>query len=191
MQLKHLDLNLEIKAQDVAEDGTFTGWASMYDVIDLGGDVVRKGAFTKTIKESKQVPILWQHDAREVIGIGTLTDTEKGLKIEAKLDMADPLAVKAYNKLKNGFLKGLSIGFMTVKDSIEGGIRHIKEAALYEVSVVTFPMLPSAQVTAVKELPLTPEDPTVKAAEAGDEAGKKSIEPEIHSALSNFSIPSW
>lgn len=189
MTLKHADLHLEIKAMEA--DGTFVGMASVYDMLDLGGDVVRKGAFTKSIKESKQVPILWQHDADEVIGMGTLTDTKEGLQIDGRLDMEDPVAVNAYRKLKIGFIKGLSIGFTTVKDSVKDGVRDILEAKLWEVSVVTFPMLTQAQVTSVKELPLQPEDATAKAAGAGDGAGTKSNEPEIHSALSKFSITPW
>jgi HK97 family phage prohead protease len=140
--------------KEVNEDGSFVGIASVYGVEDLGGDVVDKGAFKKTISENPSVPILWQHKADEVIGTGTVKEWQGKVLLEAKLDLDDATALKAYQKMKKGLIKGLSIGFNTVKstwEEIEGRmIRHITELKLWEVSVVTFPMLPAAQVTRVK-----------------------------------------
>jgi uncharacterized protein len=140
--------------KELSEDGTFTGIASVYGVEDLGGDVIDKGAFTKTISENPTIPILWQHDRREVIGEGSVKEWQGKLLLTAKLDMADPIAVKAHAKMKQKLIKGLSIGFSTIKSTwaeVEGRmIRHIQELKLWETSVVTFPMLPAAQVTRVK-----------------------------------------
>lgn len=149
--------HLEIK--EVGEDGTFTGIASVYGVEDLGGDVIEKGAFKKTISENPTVPILWQHDRSEVIGQGTVKEWQGKILLNGTLDLDDPIAVKAYKKLKNGLIKGLSIGFQTIKavwEEVEEEskstrfVRHITELKLFECSVVTFPMLPDAQVTRVK-----------------------------------------
>lgn len=149
-EMKHF--TCEIK--EVSENGTFTGIASVYGVEDLTGDVIDKGAFTKTVNESAVIPILWQHDSREVIGAGRLREWQGKLYVDAALDMDDATAQKAYNKLKRKLIKGLSIGFTAVKtkwEEIESrSIRHITEAKLWEVSVVTFPALPAAQVTRVK-----------------------------------------
>lgn len=140
--------------KEIKEDGTFVGVASVYGVEDLGGDVIEKGAFKKTIAENPTVPILWQHRADEVIGRGTVKEWQGKVMLEAALDLEDATALKAYRKLKSGLIKGLSIGFSTIKhawEEVEGRtIRHISELKLWEVSVVTFPMLPAAQVTRVK-----------------------------------------
>ncbi|CAB4166484.1 COG3740 Phage head maturation protease [uncultured Caudovirales phage] len=142
----------EIKA--MGEDGTFTGIASMYGVTDLEGDVIEKGAFTKTIRENPEVPVLWQHDDEEVIGLGTVTEKGNKIEVTGKLDMEDPVALNAYRKIKNGLVKGLSIGFMAVKKTYgeEDGkyVRRLQEIKLMEVSIVTFPAMTQAQITSVK-----------------------------------------
>lgn len=143
--------------KETGDEGTFKGIASVYGLEDLGGDVVDKGAFTKTLQENNSVIVLWQHDHREVIGVGEVKEWQGKVMITGKLDLEDPTAQKAYRKMKTGMVKGLSIGFETVKYYWEHlkdqgkSIRHITELKLWEVSVVTFPMLPAAQVTGVKE----------------------------------------
>jgi HK97 family phage prohead protease len=148
------DIYRFFEVKEIGEDGSFTGIASVYGEEDLGGDVIDKGAFRKTISESPEIPILWQHKPDEVIGSGTVKEWQNKILLEGKLDLEDPTALKAYRKLKGRLIKGLSIGFRTMKSSwekVEGRmIRHISELKLFEVSVVTFPMLPSAQVTRVK-----------------------------------------
>ena len=152
------DISVFFEVKEVAEDGTFSGIASVYDVEDLGGDIIEKGAFTKTLAENPIVPILWQHDQSEVIGQGELVESGKKINISGRLDMEDPLAKKAYRKMKAKLIKGLSIGFQAIKstwqDIEENGvmrsIRRISEVKLWEVSVVTFPMLPQAQVQRIK-----------------------------------------
>lgn len=135
------------------EQGTFTGYASVYSVEDEGGDVVEPGAFTKTIAErGNEVPILWQHNPGEPIGKGRLEDSERGLVIHGKLETELPEGQRAYLRLKKGLVKGLSIGFRALKDSVENGVRHLKEIKLFEVSLVTFPMCEQALVTIVKAL---------------------------------------
>jgi HK97 family phage prohead protease len=189
METKRIDLPFEIK--EVTAEGKFSGYASLYDEIDLGGDVVRKGAFAKTVRESKSVPILWQHDSREVIGMGALKDTKDGLMIEGELDMEDSVAVKAHRKMKRGMIRGLSIGFNTIKSSPPDVMpRELLEVKLWEVSVVTFPMLPSAQITHVKSVSdedvatlkdqiqaLSAEIATLKGAGAGSGAAIPNTEP--------------
>lgn len=145
---------LPFEVKDVSVEGVFTGMASLYGVTDLGGDVVERGAFTKTISEQEWVPVLWMHKAEEVIGKGMLRGTREGLEITGTLDMEDPTALKAFRKLKMGLMKGLSIGFQSVQDEVKNGVRHLKEIKLWEVSIVTFPMLTSAAVTGVKQLVL-------------------------------------
>ena len=146
---------LQMELKDTAEDGTFSGIASVYGVEDLDGDIIDKGAFTKTISENPTIPILWQHDPSEVIGEGSVKEWQGKILVNGKLDMNDPIAQKAHSKMKSKLIKGLSIGFTTIKsvwqDVENRSIRHIQELKLWETSIVTFPALPSAQVTRVKQ----------------------------------------
>jgi len=144
---------LEIKSLN--EDGSFTGIASVYGVEDSYGDIIEKGAFTKTLQENPEIPLLWQHDDSEVIGKGTVTEQGGKVMISAQLDMEDSTAQKAYRKIKNKMIKGLSIGFQSIKRTFgeENGryIRRIQELKLMEVSIVTFPALAQAQIMQVKQ----------------------------------------
>lgn len=144
-------IRMEIK--EVSEQGTFEGWLSTYGNVDEWGDMVMPGAFTKTLLDrGNSVPMLWQHQSAFPIGTLTLTDKKEGLWCEGKLEMGLQKAQEAYICLKANIVKGLSIGFRTVQDSIEKGVRQLKEIKLYEGSVVTFPMNELAQVTSVKSV---------------------------------------
>lgn len=166
--------------KEVNDDGSFVGIASVYGVEDLGGDVIEKGAFKKTISENPTVPILWQHKSDEVIGSGTVKEWQGKVLLEGQLDLEDPTAMKAYKKMKSKLIKGLSIGFNTIKHSwedVEGRVvRHITELKLWEVSIVTFPMLPAAQVTRVKMSASSDPDAIADALIARISAGKGKID---------------
>lgn len=163
-----MDIRLEVKA--LSEDGTFEGVLSAYDFVDYGGDSVEKGAFTKTLKESGgKVPLLWQHDTTKQIGVLELTDGDVALAAKGTLNMELSDAQQARSimrfNLAKGLSTGLSIGFVTVKDSVEKGVRYLKELKLLEGSIVTLPMNKLCTVTAVKAL--TPAQ--AKAGEFADE----------------------
>jgi len=144
-------VSIEIKA--LQEDGSFEGVLASYNNVDLGGDSILPGAFTKTIKDrGSEIPLLWQHKADEPIGSLTLVDSPTGLNVKGQLVMELPTAKKAYLLLKMRIIKGMSIGFDTIKDSVENGVRHLKEVRLWEGSIVTFPMNESAMVTSIKSL---------------------------------------
>jgi len=57
------------------------------------------------------------------------------------------MAQKAFTLLKNQIIKGMSIGYDTIQDSVENGVRYLKELRFWEGSLVTFPMNQSAMVT--------------------------------------------
>jgi len=154
---KTLDLQLEIKQVD--DDGSFEGIAAVYGNVDLGGDIILSGAFKKSLAKDSVKPILWQHDTRNPIGVGTFTDSKNGLMVKGKLNLDEttggypkvPKAHEAHALLKQGSIKGLSIGYSTVKADYDSeGIRKLKELELWETSIVTFPMNPKAKVTNVK-----------------------------------------
>jgi len=142
-------MRMEIK--EISAEGYFEGVLSPYNVVDLGNDLVEPGAYTKTIQEhGPEVPLLWQHKTDVPIGKLTLEDSATGLMVKGQLLMQLPEAQKAYLLIKSGIVKGLSIGFDTVKEAIDGSIRRLKELRLWEGSIVTFPMAPLAMITAVK-----------------------------------------
>jgi len=143
---------------DVKADGetrTISGRGSVFGNVDNGGDVVLPGAFAKSIASGRKVAMLWQHDTREVIGVWTkVTEDADGLNVEGVL--ADtPRGNEAYALLKMGALDGLSIGYRTKDSEWREDVRAIKEADLWEVSIVTFPMNEEARVDAVKAATLT------------------------------------
>ncbi len=127
------------------------GYASVFDVPDAGGDVVRKGAFARL--PAHPVPLLWQHDAAHPIGtVDHLSEDSRGLRVIASLattrvarDAAALLAAKA--------LTGLSFGYRvrasTPGSRASGGLRQLTDLELIEVSLVTFPMQRLARVVTV------------------------------------------
>lgn len=143
--------------KEVSEEGTFSGMLSIYNEIDLGGDSVQPGAFDKSLAESNyEIPCQWQH--RDPIGMLKVTPVEKGLWVDGQLALATlpngtpmvPEAYKALALMRAKVVKGLSIGYKALKAPFEEGVRKLKEVRLLEGSIVTFPMLPIAQVVSVK-----------------------------------------
>jgi HK97 family phage prohead protease len=153
VQHQRLDFNFKIKSTS-DESGTFVGMAAIYGNVDLGSDVIEKGAFTRTLSAGKDFPILWQHQTDNPIGLAKITDTPQGLQINGTLLLADPVAQRAYALIKAGVIKGLSIGYETIQSMYdsETEVRHLTEIKLWEVSCVTFPMNESAQISSVKAM---------------------------------------
>jgi uncharacterized protein len=148
--MERRDFNLKIKSLD--DQGIFVGLGAVYNNVDLGGDLIEPGAFSRTLSAGKKFPVLWQHQADNPIGTCTVTDSRDGLLVNGTLELSDPTARKAFTFLKAGVVKGLSIGYDTVQQSYVGDVRHLTEVRLWEVSAVTFPMNESATVTGVKSM---------------------------------------
>nr|WP_316653292.1 HK97 family phage prohead protease [uncultured Gellertiella sp.] len=145
----------ELVVSGISGDGHFSGYASVFGEVDLGKDVIERGAFSRSIarKGPEGVRMLYQHDPAEPIGRWQLLREDgRGLYVEGQLTLGAKRADEVYAHLKNRALDGLSIGFRTVRAATDpkSGIRRILEADLWEISVVTFPMLPSARVVSVK-----------------------------------------
>jgi hypothetical protein len=139
----------------VDQTGVFEGYASLFDIVDLGRDMVARGAFVESLARRglRGVKLLWQHNPAAVIGTwDDIREDSKGLRVRGRLDMAVARAREVYALMKSGAVDGLSIGFRTEKgrrDPITG-IRKLERIDLWEVSVVTFPMLPGARISACK-----------------------------------------
>lgn len=149
--MKNKQRQFRMAVKSLNDDGSFEGMLSPYNNVDDGGDLVEPGAFTKTLQENgNKIPSLWQHKTDCPIGELLLQDTPEGLMCKGQLLLDIPEAKKAYLLLKAKIVKGLSIGYDTIKSQMVDGVRHLKEIRLWEGSVVTFPMNTLAQVTDVK-----------------------------------------
>lgn len=134
--------------------GNFSGYAAVFGNVDKGNDLIEPGAVTKTVQENPEVPIFWAHNYGTVpIGTGTLSRDAKGVKIDGQLfiDTSDT-AREVFGAMKAGAVKGLSIGYNTLKRTFQSGIRHLQEIAIGEVSLAPsgFQMNDFALVESVK-----------------------------------------
>lgn len=135
--------------------GTFTGYASVFGVVDSYGDKVMPGAFRKTIKEHRGVfPLLFQHNIMEIVGVLELEEDAHGLRVKrGSLNLDVQRGREVRSLMKQGALDGLSIGYQVVKADVEkeSGIRLLREIKLWEVSLVLFPANEAARVEDVKD----------------------------------------
>jgi len=143
-------IDFKFTLEEMADDvGTFTGYASVWGIVDSYGDVVQPGAFKRTIKnrKGKGFPMLWSHKVDEPIGMIFPEEDDKGLKVKGVYNMDDPLAVRIRSHMKQGSVTGLSIGYQTVVEELdkESGTRKLKEIKLWEISPVVFPACEPAQ----------------------------------------------
>jgi uncharacterized protein len=144
-------------ASDDPESGRVEGYASKFGILDRGGDIVIAGAFKDSLaiyrKAGDPIPMLWQHDPSQPIGVWDKFDEDSiGLKVEGELFMDIPQAKGIHTMMRRKAVKGLSIGYRTKRHEIDRmtGARKLLEVELGEISAVTFPMLPEATLTSVK-----------------------------------------
>jgi HK97 family phage prohead protease len=168
-------LRFPLEFKQIGEDGSFEGLAAVYGTLDRVGDIIRRGAFKKTVSERPEKPILWMHQVFDVpIGKGTLSDSEKGLQVAGQLDLEQQRAREIRSAMKLGTVRGLSIGYEPIKWSWDGEIRVLDEIRVDEISLVTdgFQAHSGAVVNSVKtavpfqDLPLADENRAWDAAAA-------------------------
>lgn len=163
MKYKQVPVKFETKGDGMG-DGEFRGYASTFsDVPDSYGDVVKQGAFKRTLAErasSKQtLSVLYAHDMVDPFNnIGVALKAEEdahGLEVHGKLDLDNPTAAQVYRLMKDGRLSKMSFAYQVV----DGGwakqdgkdVYEIRDLDLYEVSVVPIPANDEAVITTVKE----------------------------------------
>ena len=150
LEKKAFPFELEEKAFD--DTGSFEGYAAIFGKEDQIGEVIEKGAFTKTLNENSIFPVLWYHDPRDPIGVTTTVKADNvGLRVRGQLNLDVVSAVEKLSLMKQKAIRGLSLGFRTVKDHWDGKVRTLLEINLKEISPVTFPMQLTAQITGVKQ----------------------------------------
>jgi uncharacterized protein len=153
----------------VSADGAFEGYASLFGVVDLGRDRVVPGAFRECLarKPPCAVKLLWQHDPLHPLGLWEeISEDNRGLRVRGQLNLAVAKAREVHALMRSGAVDGLSIGFRTERSRKDAatGVRNLEKLDLWEVSIVTFPMLPGARVSAVKRVARTSEHPALAAA---------------------------
>ena len=132
-----------------ADNGTtLYGYAAVFDSPSEPMpfvEYVKRGAFSKTIKDGADVRLLIDHEgvplARTKSGTLRLKEDERGLAVEAELDPMNPDAARVISAMKRGDLSQMSFAFRTIKDSWsdDRAVRELREVQLFDVSVVTFP----------------------------------------------------
>lgn len=130
------------------------GHASLWGVADLNGDVVAKGAFADSLARTGAagVRMLHQHEERAVVGVwDEMVEDERGLFVRGRIFDWSAEARFAQALSRAGALDGLSIGFRTAKARRDGRLRVQSRVELWEVSLVTFPMLLGARFRVVSE----------------------------------------
>ena len=158
--LKRLDFRPKesLKAWE-ADDGFsyVEGYGAVFNFLDEGRDIIKPGAFTKTLQEGIPIGRIKFADSHNafmssdyVIGVVTEAhEDEYGLKFKAKLSETQR-AQDVRTKIKEEILTALSIGYVTLKENAEDGINYLEEIKLYEISVVPWAMQELAVITDVK-----------------------------------------
>lgn len=149
MDMETKTFPFEIKA--LTEEGSFEGYAAIFNKPDSYNEVIEERAFDKSLKERTTYPLLWYHDTRQPLGVAEASVDKKGLKVIGQLNLDVAAAKEKYLLIKQGAIKGLSIGFRTVKDGWNDTLRILKEIKLYEISPCTFQAHPKALIAAVKD----------------------------------------
>ena len=141
----------DLALKDGAE---IAGYASLFGATDQGGDVVQAGAYAASLARLRTsghaVKMLWQHDPAQPIGVwDEVREDARGLYVRGRLLLEVQAAREAHVLLQAGAIDGLSIGYRTLRaEKAANGQRLLHEIELWEVSLVTFPMLPQARVQA-------------------------------------------
>ena len=154
LERKYCRLGEEISVSNGSE---ISGYASFFGKCDQSGDIVEPGAYHRSLEAlggAKQtVKMLWQHDPSQPIGVwDEVFEDSKGLFVKGRVLSDVAKGREALALIEAGAIDGLSIGYRTVKaQKNEKGQRLLTELELWEVSLVTFPMLPDARVGAKSE----------------------------------------
>ena len=144
----------------VTDGSTIEGYASLFGKADQGGDTVETGAYAaslrKTTAKKASIKMLWQHDPAQPIGVwDEVHEDAKGLWVKGRILTDVARGREAAALIGAGAIDGLSIGYRTIKSrKNDKGGRLLSELELWEVSLVTFPMLPDARVGAKGDDPV-------------------------------------
>jgi HK97 family phage prohead protease len=156
LQQGQISTGFIIKSESPKE-ATISGYASVFNIADAHNDIILKGAFG-SVNPSK-IKLLWQHDQAKPIGvIKSLTEDDRGLKIEAEINLRTSIGRETSELIKQKALDGLSVGFIIKSyDYNDKGQRVISDLELMEISIVTFPANYDANILSIKNMSFSQE----------------------------------
>lgn len=155
LETKFLSVSLSA-GSETDPDGTISGYGSLFGERDHGSDIVVAGAFARSLKSGRMPAMLFGHDANRPIGVWeSVVEDEKGLRVKGRIATGTQHGKDTYELVKMGALPGLSIGYRAIRADFKGDTRLLQEVELWEISLVTFPMLDSARIDAVKAAELS------------------------------------
>jgi HK97 family phage prohead protease len=143
------------RAGDLASAFRLEGYASLFGTVDAAGDMVVAGAFARSLarRGASGIRMLFQHDPAQPVGVwDEIREDGRGLFVRGRLIPGVAKANDLMRLIEAGGLDGLSIGFHALKAQRDArsGIRRLMEIDLWEISIVTFPMLGGARLGAAK-----------------------------------------
>ncbi len=138
-------------------NGMFAGYASLFNVRDQGGDIILPGAFARSLRRrgTRGIRMLHQHDPAQPVGVWhEIREDEHGLFVRGRLAMGTARGRELAELVRIGALDGLSIGFRTVAAGRDPArrARILKAVDLWEISLVTFPMMPGARIAGLRNV---------------------------------------
>lgn len=156
MENEYLDFGFEIKQTEQEDPDYFfvEGLASTFGNTDTTRDVIRRGAFTETLKR-RMPKVLWVHNAAEPIGMPVnMNETMEGLEVKLKMPKADFFVrERVMPQVKIKSIDAMSIGFRIPSHEdveYEDDVRIIKKVDLHEISLVPFPANEMAMISGYK-----------------------------------------
>ena len=140
----------------MTSDLYIAGYASRFSEADLSDDLVQRGAFSASLLgRADPFPMLFGHQADQPIGVwDRIVEDDIGLFVAGRILAGSSLSDSTKRLVETRAVRGLSIGYRTRRATPRAsGGRILTEIDLWEVSVVAFPMLRSAQITHIGDTP--------------------------------------
>lgn len=146
--MERKSIKFEVKSDS---SGVIEGYASRFNEVDRGGDIIVKGAYAETLGRAKP-KMLWQHDPSQPIGVwDEASEDETGLYVRGRILDTVEKGREAKSLVEEGVIDGMSVGYRTLRAGRdEKGNRLLQKMDLWEVSLVTFPMQDTARIDSIK-----------------------------------------
>lgn len=131
-----------------------SGYASVFGVRDLSGDIVHRGAFAASLlkRDNAPIPMLFGHETKEPIGAWhRVFEDKSGLFVSGEIFLGTARTDRIARLVQSGAMSGLSIGYKPSRFRRQKNGRDLLELDLWEVSIVAFPMLRAARITQIGE----------------------------------------
>jgi HK97 family phage prohead protease len=166
LQVRHL-IDLNVRADDGPEVGTFDGYACVWNVVDSYGTTFKPGCFREGGLDQSMYALLWMHSPFEPIGVFLATEDDHGLKIEGRWDDTND-GRDARVRARSGSAPGLSVGFVPIGTDPDDP-SAFTVCRLVETSQITARMaaVPGAELVGARAAGY--QDPDVRSAQMQDD----------------------